>query len=549
MENPTVGQSGLGTLDWAIIFVYAAATIALGYYYSLRQKDVSEYFIGSGRMNPLLVGVSLFATLLSTISYLAVPGEVIGKGPASIVIGVLAAPLGYLMVSRLLLGVYMRQKVTSAYELLEQRLGLGIRMLGASMFLLLRLIWMSLLVYIAASAMTVMMGVGEDWIPYIVLVAGFVSVIYTSLGGLGAVVITDFVQTLLLLGGALLVIILVTVSLDGFSWFPTVWQPTWDTQPVYSLDPRVRVTVVGSLLAILTWQLCTAGGDQVSIQRFMATGDARSARRAFLTKTLVGATVSLLLILVGFALLGYFTLRPDEMPAGLNLSSDGDKIFPRFVAFHLPPGVSGLVVAAMFAAAMSSIDSGVNSITAVVMTDFLGRFGHTPATARGQMRLARILAFSVGAVVVVGSSFMEHVPGNFIAVSTRTDNLLVSPLFALFFFALFVPFARPLGVLVGTVYGVSTAGLLAFSGSLYEAMQGMSFFDVSIIQTTAISFQWILPLSLLVNLTAGTAACWLLQTSMGGSRSWKLIPVLLPLPLLLGVIVLWPWIDVAYLGF
>ena len=310
MENPTVGQIGLGTLDWAIIFVYAAATIGLGYYYSLKQRDVREYFMGSGRMNPLLVGVSLFATLLSTISYLAVPGEVISKGPAIIFIGVLAAPLAYLMVSRLLLGVYMRQKVTSAYELLEQRLGLGIRMLGASMFLLLRLIWMSLLVYIAASAMTMMMGVGEDWIPYIVLVTGFVSVIYTSLGGLGAVVITDFLQTVLLLGGALLVITLVTVSLDGFSWFPTVWQPTWDAQPLYSFDPRIRVTVVGSLLSVLTWQLCTAGGDQVSIQRFMATGDARSARRAYLTKTLVGATVSLLLILVGFSLLGYFTLKP-----------------------------------------------------------------------------------------------------------------------------------------------------------------------------------------------------------------------------------------------
>ena len=548
MENPTVGQIGLGALDWAIIFVYAAATIGLGYYYSLKQRDVREYFIGSGRMNPLLVGVSLFATLLSTISYLAVPGEVISKGPAIIFIGVLAAPLAYLMVSRLLLGVYMRQKVTSAYELLEQRLGLGIRMLGASMFLLLRLIWMSLLVYIAASAMTVMMGVGEDWIPYIVLATGFVSVIYTSLGGLGAVVITDFLQTVLLMGGALLVITLVTVSLDGFSWFPTVWQPTWDAQPLYSLDPRIRVTVVGSLLSVLTWQLCTAGGDQVSIQRFMATGDARSARRAYLTKTLVGATVSLLLILVGFSLLGYFTLKPDELPAGLNLAADGDKIFPRFVAFHLPPGVSGLVVAAMFAAAMSSIDSGVNSITAVVMTDFLGRFGRTPATARGQMRLARLLAFSVGATVVVGSSFMEHVPGNFIAISQRSDNLLVAPLFGLFFFALFVPFARPLGVLVGTVYGVSTAGLIAFSGSVYEAMQGMSFFGVSTIQTTAISFQWVIPVSLLVNLTAGTAACWLLQAPMGGSRSWKLILVLLPLPVLVGVIVLWPWIDAAYLG-
>ena len=546
MDNPTVSQSGLGTVDWAIILVYAFATIGLGYYYSRKQKDVREYFVGSGRMNPLLVGVSLFATLLSTISYLAVPGETINRGPVSILIGVVALPVVYLVVSRFLLDVYMRHRVTSAYELLEKRLGLGIRILGALMFLALRLIWMSLLVYIAASAMTVMLGVGEEWIPSIVLATGFVSVIYTSLGGFGAVVVTDFLQTLLLLGGAIVVVLLITISLDGFSWFPTTWQPTWDTQPFFSFDPRIRVTVVGSILAGLVWQVCTAGGDQVSVQRFMATRDARSARQAYLTRTLIGACVSILLTLVGFALLGYFTLRPDELPAALSLAADGDKIFPRFVAFHLPAGVSGLVVSAMFAAAMSSIDSGVNSITAVIMTDFLGRFGRTPSTAKGRVRLARLLAFSVGAMVVVGSSFIGHVPGNFIGMTQRADNLLVTPLFALFFFALFVPFARPLGVIVGTIYGVSTATLIAFSGSIYEALEGASFFGISTIQTTPISFQWIGPVALIVNLAAGIVASRLLQSGRG-ALSWKIVVALIPLPFLVATIILWPWIDVAFL--
>ncbi len=222
-----MGQTGLGTLDWIIILIYASSTIGLGYYYSRKQKNIREYFMGSGKMNPVLVGISLFATLLSTISYMAYPGEMIAKGPGTILASLLTLPFIYLLVTRLLLGVYMRQSVTSAYELLEKRLGLGIRILGATMFLVLRLVWMSLLVYVAASAMTVMMGVGKEWIPYIVLATGFVSVIYTSLGGLGAVVITDFVQTVLLLGGALLVVVLISISLGGFSWFPTSWQPTW----------------------------------------------------------------------------------------------------------------------------------------------------------------------------------------------------------------------------------------------------------------------------------------------------------------------------------
>ena len=145
-------------------------------------------------------------------------------------IGILAYPIVYVIVAYGLLPVYMKQRVTSAYELLESQLGLSIRLLGASLFLLLRLVWMTLLVYLAAKALTVMMGVDATWIPWIVLVTGFVSVVYTSLGGLQAVVITDLMQTILLFGGAVLVILNVSWDLGGFGWFPTTWQPHWDAR-------------------------------------------------------------------------------------------------------------------------------------------------------------------------------------------------------------------------------------------------------------------------------------------------------------------------------
>ena len=191
---------GLQWVDWLLIAVYGASTIGLGYYYGRRQRTTREYFVGTGSMNPLLVGVSLFATLLSTISYLSVPGETVGKGPA-ILAAKLSLPFAYLIVAYLLLPVYMKQRVTSAYELLEARLGIGVRLLGATMFVLLRLIWMSLLVFLAARAMTVMMGIDPKWIPMVVACTGLVAVIYTSLGGLQAVVITDLIQTILLFAG------------------------------------------------------------------------------------------------------------------------------------------------------------------------------------------------------------------------------------------------------------------------------------------------------------------------------------------------------------
>ena len=517
---PEVARAGLAVIDWIIIAVYGCGTIGLGWFYSRRQQSTQEYFVGSGSMNPMLIGVSLFATLLSTISYLSMPGESLGKGPVNMT-AMFALPVVFAIVGFGLLPFYMKQRVTSAYELLEERLGLSIRLLGASMFVILRLIWMSLLIFLTAKALTIMLGVGEDQIPTIALATGFVAVVYTSLGGLRAVVITDLIQTLLLYSGALLVLGMITYDLGGISWMPTEWNPSWDTQPVFSTDLSTRVTVVGTLLNYLVWYVCTAGGDQTSVQRFMATKDASAARWALATQLGVSVIVALTLGCVGFALLGYFNAHPELLPGDISLKDNADKVFPHFIAFHLPPGVSGLVVAAMFAAAMSSIDSGVNSITAVVMTDGLDRFGKAPKTERRHVATARLLAFAIGAVVVLASTKMGSIPGNITAVTTKTANLLTTPIFGLFFFALFVPFASPRGVWIGTICGTATAALIAFSGPLVLSLHVLFEIDPKTLGTVLvqipdnqtgkmmlscpdpISFQWIAPAAITVDIVTG----------------------------------------------
>ncbi len=543
-------NAGLAWIDWLIIAVYASSTIVLGWYYSRKQKDAKEYFVGSGNMSPFLVGVSLFATHLSAISYLSIPGETIGKGPIFILLILPAYPMSYLIVSRYILPLYMKHRVTSAYELLEERLGLGVRILGGVMFILVRLTWMCLLVYVAARAMTVMLGVDESWIPWIVLVTGFVSIIYTSLGGLGAVVITDFLQTALLLGGAILVVILVTVELGDLSWIPTTWQPFWDVQPALSFDPQVRVTMFGTVFSVMVWTVCTAGGDQLSVQRFMATRDLEAAKRSYLVQTLVATTVLGTLLFVGFALLGYFQARPHELPLGLSLAENGDQIFPRYISFHLPVGISGLVVSAMFAAAMSSLDSGVNSITAVVTNDFLDRFGLKPKTAKGHLLLARCLAFGLGAVVVIGSSYMGNVPGNITGMTQRTTNLLATPAFSLFFFALFLKFGKTAGAVVGAIYGIVAGVVIAFSGNFYDLLQTLpALANAGVVDTTPLSFQWISPVSLAANLASGAVLSKFIQEADSRRRIvLKSALVLIPLLGLISLILGWPWIDQFFLN-
>ena len=495
---------GLAAIDWAIIVAYGLATIGLGYYFSRKQTTTKEYFVGSGNMPWFLIGVSLFATLLSTISYLSIPGEIVGKGP---IYGVtlLAYPIVFIVVGYFMIPVYMEQRVTSAYELLETKLGLSVRLLGVGMFLLLRLVWMSLLVYLTAKAMSVMMGVGEEYIPHIVLVTGFVAVTYTSLGGMRAVVITDLIQTILLLSGALLVIVMVTIDKGGFSWFPTTWQPHWDTQPLFSFDPKTRLTVIGTVVSVAIWYICTSGGDQVSVQRFMATRDAKTARRALATQLCVGAFITFVLYIVGLALMGYFKDATALLPEGFVLKDDADDLFPRFISFHLPIGISGLVVSAMFAAAMSSIDSGVNSITAVVMTDLLDRFGKKPKTERGHVILARSMAFGIGAIIVLGSVYVGQIQGNITEVTNKTANLLVTPIFGLFYFSLFVKNSNAPGVWIGWFFGTTTAVLIAFSGDIFGRVP-LSAAEPDVL-VDPVSFLWIAPCTVLVNVVVGHIAC------------------------------------------
>jgi len=315
-----------------------------------------------------------------------------------------------------------------------------------------------------------------------------------------AVVITDVMQSVVLYGGTLLVIGTVTWKLGGFSWFPTEWQAdVWDKQPVFSLDPSTRVTVFGSMLWVFLWMVATSMGDQVSVQRFMSTKDVRAARHAMITQLVVAFTVGATLGVTGLSLLGFFQANPDLLPAEGSIKSQADLLFPHFIASHLPPVVTGLVVSGLFAAAMSSISSGVNSITAVVMSDFLDRFGLKPGTEKEHVRAARLLALGIGVIVMVVSTFMKYVPGNFLAVTNKTASLLSVPIALLFIFALFVPFANAPGVWIATLASVTTAILIAFSG-VFFGMDPETGLD-------PVSFQWIAPCSLIAGLVFGLIAC------------------------------------------
>ena len=496
---------GLGWIDWFVVVAYGTFMLGVGWHYSRRQTDTEEYFLGSRSLGSFVIGISLYATLLSTISYLAVPGELVKHGPGILAWGLLGIPLIVVCCGFFLIPVFMKLPITSAYELLEGRLGIGVRLTAAVIFILTRLVWMALLIYLAAKAVVVMVGWPESTTPMVVMVAGAVAVLYTALGGLRAVVITDVIQFLILFAGGLITIAMVTMDIGLGGWIPTSWAPHWDQIPVFDWNPAVRVTVIGSILSGAVWTIFTYGSDQVAIQRYLATRDARAARRALYINVGAGLAVSVLLAGLGFSVLGFFQTHPHAIADGKDLLADADFLFPHFIANYLPHGLAGLVIAAMFAAAMSSLDSGINSIVTVFHVDFLGRLRRRKLRKEHSVKLARALVLGIGIAVVLLSAPVGDVPGNITEVTNKTNGLFVAPLFGLFFMCLFVPFSTPFGAIVGAVYGFSFAFLWAF----WDMLTG----------GPSLSFQWIYLFPFIVHVVVGSAAS-LLPTR---GRSWRYV--------------------------
>jgi len=223
----------------------------------------------------------------------------------------------------------------------------------------------------------------------------------------------------------------------------------------------------------------------------MASANVSSARTSLAVNLLLSGMVAVMLTLVGFSLLGFFQLNPSELSSGLSLKKDADQIFPYFISFHLPPVVSGLVLCGLFSAAMSSIDSGVNSISAVVMTDYVARLKGGSA---GTMPLvyARWISIAIGVAVILLSNFIELVPGNIMEVTNKTVNLLSVPIFLVVAYAVFLKAYSSKSVFLGTLASIVVAILCAFSGSIfgYDPISGLD----------PISFQYIGPISLAVGL-------------------------------------------------
>ncbi len=482
---------GLGAIDWLVLVGVAASLIGIGAYYSRRQKTAENYFMADRNMSPFLVGISLYATICSTLTYLGLPGEVVQNGPVYLGATLVAFPFVYLVVGYLVIPSIMRLKVTSAYELLEERLGLPVRLATSAAFLMTRFVWMGLMLYTTSLILVTVMGWDPAWIPLISIITGMITTIYSLVGGYAAVVITDVLQFFILLLGAIATVICISVLMGGVgAWWPVSWATHWAPQPFFTTDPQVRVTIVGTFVGAILWWVCTSTSDQMAVQRYLSTRDVPAARRALLHNCIAASSVVVVLGLVGYAVLAFYQTNPHFVPAHQSLAKNGDTLFPHFVGHFLPVGLPGLVVSGLLAAAMSSLSSGINSSATVLTKDFIETISPNPERQEStRVKHARLLAMGVGVAAIAASLLADLIPGNLVELGGKLVNLFLCPLFGIFFLALWVPFATPFGAILGFLYSFVTALLVGY----WDMFTG----------GPAISFQWIAPTALTVSVISG----------------------------------------------
>lgn len=417
-------------LDWAVLAAYFAATMSIGFYFWGKSRSTEGFTAASRALPGWVCGLSIFATYLSSISYLALPGKSFADNWNPFVFS-LSIPIATWIAVRWFLPYYRASGEVSAYALLEHRFGVWARLYASVFYLLTQIARMGVVMYLMALPMAVIFG----WdIRLVIIFTGVSVTIYSFVGGIIAVIWTDAIQALVLMAGAVICLAVMLLRVEGG---PLEAFSTAAADGKFSLGQfgagmdhgrlwfdAGSATFLVVLLYGLFINLQNFGIDQSYIQRYIASSSDREARKSLWLGGVLYVPVSAVFFLIGTTLFVYYhsDQHERELPevrqlvarqrlmqqgvypeyqdagatvptpdyrralsgeaAGLTDAEIGDRVFPHFIAKHLPPGLTGLLIAAIFAAAMSTVSTSLNSSATLLMTDYYRRFFNPRATEK-----------------------------------------------------------------------------------------------------------------------------------------------------------------------
>lgn len=393
--------NSFGVLNYSVVICYFIVTMAIGLYFSRKQKSTKDYFTGGGRVPWWASGISVFGTLLSALTFMAIPAKSFLTDWSYFFLNmtmIFIVPV----IAYVFIPYFHKLNITTAYEFLENRFNYVARVLGSLSFILFQLGRIGIVLLLPSLAISIVTGVPVE---AAVLIMGVLCVAYTTFGGIEAVIWTDVLQVAVLLGGSILAIFwLLSQSEIGLmeAYYFAVDHNKIDlaNMELNFSESTFWVVFLGGLASALI----TQGTDQTIVQRYLTSTSVKDAQRTTYLNAALTLPATIIFFSIGTLLFIFYTKTPERLPANL---SNNDSIFPWYIVNELPVGISGLLIAAIFSAAMSSISSSLNSVSTAFCNDFYKHFKPNSPDLK-LLRIARITTLICGCIGMILALWMAN---------------------------------------------------------------------------------------------------------------------------------------------
>lgn len=399
----------LPLLDLIIFIVLTFGNVVFGASFFFKNKTAHHFTTGGGKLPAWVVGMSIFATFVSSISFLALPGKAYTSNWNAFVFS-LSIPIASIIAVKFFIPLYRNLGSISAYNYLEIRFGTWARIYASTCYMLTQLMRTGAILLLLALPLNALFG----WnVKTIIIITGIAVTLYSMLGGIQAVIWTDAIQGIILITGAIVCAVILTFSMPE------------GPKQVFEIAAANHKFSLGSFGTSLTdstfWvvliyglfiNLQNYGIDQNYVQRYMTTSSDKEAKTSALFGSLLYIPVSLVFFYIGTALFAYYTAQPDLLPAELKVPGAGDKIFPHFIVNGLPMGITGLLIASIFAAGMSTVATSLNSTATIVLSDYYKRYFNKDPNEKSSMKIlysSSLIFGTLGVIIALALVGVESV--------------------------------------------------------------------------------------------------------------------------------------------
>ena len=461
--------SSFTLLDAVVLLVYLVGTTALGMWLGRHQKDARDYFVAGRAIPWWAILFSVVATETSALTFISIPGlaYLTDLSFLQVAIGYL---LGRIVVGYTLLPRYYEGELVTAYTLLERRFGVATRRFASIVFMVTRAFGDSVRVFATAIPVALIIGPVIDpryLMPVSILILGAFTIVYTYHGGMRAVVWTDVLQTFVYLFGGIAALWLIGRGVDG-GW-SAIFSQAGELGKLRVIDTYTGFdrahTVFAGFIGGAFLSMASHGADQLIVQRLMASSSLREARRSLIGSGIAVIAQFSLFLIIGIGLYVYYRGQAFERP---------DEIFPRFIVEVMPPGLTGLVIAAILAAAMSTVSGSLNSLSAATTHDI-----YLPVTKRraddpGVLRIGKLFTL-VWAVILIGGALLYRAQGTpVVVVALSIASFTYGGLLGGFFLGMLWRRAIQRDAVLGMAVGIAAMTFVVFARQIVAAYPSLA---------------------------------------------------------------------------